>query len=126
MGLAYTAFYFSLFLPAVLTMSDPRPRNVTIDRPAGLLVIDWQDGAHCEYPLAGVRFICPCVQCRGGHEHMGLPIEPMELTQTPPPDVSTEVIGASFVGDYALQITWGDGHNSGIYGWSILRPLCPQ
>ena len=61
MGLAYTAFYFSLFLPAVLTMSDPRPRNVTIDRPAGLLVIDWQDGAHCEYPLpASVSSVRAC------------------------------------------------------------------
>lgn len=106
-------------------MSEPRPRSITIDRPRGLLIIDWMDGAHCEYPLAGIRNICPCVSCRGGHEYMGLPIDPAELTKTPPPGVSTEVVSAAFVGDYALQITWADGHNSGIYAWTLLRPLCP-
>lgn len=107
-------------------MSDPRPRNITVDRPRQVLVIDWLDGVHCEYPLPGLRFICPCVQCRGGHEYMGRMVEPAELFETPPPGVSTEVVGANFVGDYAIQIVWADGHNSGIYGWSLLRPLCPQ
>lgn len=105
--------------------TDPRPLSITLDRPRSLLVIDWQDGAHCEYPLPGVRFICPCVSCRGGHEFMGQAIDPADLYKTPPPGVSTEVTGAAFVGDYALQITWADGHGSGIYGWTLLRPLCP-
>lgn len=105
---------------------DSRPQSITLDRPRGLLLIDWQDGAHCEYPLAGIRFICPCVSCRGGHEFMGLAVDPADLQKTPPVGVSTEVTSAAFVGDYALQITWADGHSSGIYAWSLLRPLCPQ
>ncbi|MCP4198902.1 MAG: DUF971 domain-containing protein [Proteobacteria bacterium] len=104
----------------------PHPSHVTVDRPNNLLIVDWQDGAHCEYPLAGLRFICPCVQCRGGHEYMGLPIDPADLQSSPAPGVSTEVVGAHFVGDYAIQFVWADGHDSGIYGWTLLRPLCPQ
>jgi DUF971 family protein len=27
------------------------------------------------------------------------------------------------VGDYAIQITWDDGHNTGIYSWEYLSEL---
>jgi len=29
------------------------------------------------------------------------------------------------VGNYALRFTWGDGHNTGIYSFDLLRSLCP-
>jgi DUF971 family protein len=28
-------------------------------------------------------------------------------------------------GNYALQLHWSDGHNSGIYSWEYLRELQP-
>lgn len=28
------------------------------------------------------------------------------------------------VGNYALGLTWGDGHSTGIYTWRHLRALC--
>lgn len=107
-------------------INDPQPTNITIDRSRQLLIIDWLDGAHCEYPLPGIRYVCPCAECRGGHEFMGQPIDPADLYKTPPPGVSTEVVNAEILGGYALQITWADGHNAGIYAWTILRPLCPH
>jgi DUF971 family protein len=27
------------------------------------------------------------------------------------------------VGEYAIQITWKDGHNTGIYSWEYLQEL---
>lgn len=30
------------------------------------------------------------------------------------------------VGNHAIQITWVDGHNSGMYGWETLRKLDPE
>ena len=30
------------------------------------------------------------------------------------------------VGNYALQASWGDGHDSGIYTWDQLRTLFEQ
>lgn len=27
------------------------------------------------------------------------------------------------VGNYAVQAEWGDGHNTGIYSWDILRAI---
>ena len=89
-----------------------KPRTVTVNRQAGLLVIDWQDSHHSEYPLSGIRAVCPCVSCRGAQL----------FTQ---PNGSSEVQGAEFVGAYAISFTWADGHNTGIYTWSLLRSLCP-
>ena len=107
-------------------MSDPRPQNITVDRPNNLLIIDWLDGGHCEYPLAGIRFICPCAACKGGHEFMGVPVDPADIFKIPAPGISSEVVDASFVGDYGIQFAWADGHTGGLYSWAMLRPLCPQ
>jgi DUF971 family protein len=35
-----------------------------------------------------------------------------------------EVASIVAVGNYAIQITWGDGHNTGIYTYEHLRSLC--
>jgi len=29
------------------------------------------------------------------------------------------------VGNYAVSLTWKDGHNTGIYPFRLLRRLCP-
>jgi len=29
------------------------------------------------------------------------------------------------IGNHAIQITWDDGHNTGMYQWETLRELCP-
>ena len=38
------------------------------------------------------------------------------------PDVQ-EVTDVRMVGNYALNFTWADGHNAGIYTWELLRQL---
>lgn len=106
-----------------MVQSVEKPRTVTVNRPAALLVIDWQDGHHSEYPLSGVRAVCPCVSCRGGHAEMARPIARSQLFARP--DGSSEMQSAEFVGAYAINFTWADGHNSGIYAWPLLRGLCP-
>ena len=32
----------------------------------------------------------------------------------------------SAVGNYAVQPSWDDGHNTGIYTWEYLRLISPQ
>ncbi len=45
-----------------------------------------------------------------------IPLVSMEATRLE----SVEVIG-----NYALQLVWGDGHKFGIYTWEYLRQLSP-
>jgi len=35
-------------------------------------------------------------------------------------------VGAELVGQYALRITFSDGHDTGIYSWSYLRQIDPN
>ncbi|QDV90848.1 hypothetical protein RAS2_19320 [Phycisphaerae bacterium RAS2] len=40
-------------------------------------------------------------------------------------DRATQFVDAKVVGTYAIQITWGDGHSTGIYDFRYLRVITP-
>ncbi len=104
---------------------EPTPKNIAVSRSKGLLIIDWKDNHHSEYPLKGLRIACPCVACRGGHSKMGGAGTPAMLEGEIEPGASAELEGLEIVGNYGLQIVWKDGHSHGIYTWGYLRQLCP-
>lgn len=100
----------------------PKPTNVIADRQKRLLTIQWNDGTSCDYPFDGLRAICPCVSCKGGHSNMGGPPDHQKLYHSPETDLTLE--GLQAVGSYALQFNWSDGHWTGIYTWDYLREGC--
>jgi DUF971 family protein len=80
---------------------------------ASTLEIDFADGHHASYPHEILRGYCPCAMCQG---HQG------PIRFVPGGDLTLKHIGE--VGDYALSLTWGDGHATGIYTFAFLRALC--
>lgn len=103
----------------------PKPKKISASRSRGVLSIEWDDGHVSEYPFVGLRAACPCADCRGGHANMGQPGS-ADLLEIPLQQVqSAELEKLEKVGNYALQITWKDGHSFGIYSWDYLRELCP-
>ena len=102
-----------------------RPAKIVASRSKRLLTIDWEDGHHSDYPLSGLRAACPCAECRGGHEEMGEKGSPDMLQIPLAPAGNAELVQLEAVGNYALQLTWRDGHAFGIYTWEFLRDLCP-
>ncbi|MCA9883364.1 MAG: DUF971 domain-containing protein [Anaerolineae bacterium] len=102
-----------------------RPTGVTLNKTEGYLEITWSDDRVCKYPLSHLREACPCVECRGGHQNMGMEHAPKNLLELKPVRDYT-VNSLHQVGNYALQPVWNDGHDSGIYTWEYLRHLCPQ
>lgn len=103
-------------------MNAIRPTGVTADRSKRELVIGWSDGRECRYSYAGLRAICPCVTCKGGHANMGGPPDLERLRSASSPALTLEAIHQ--VGSYALQFVWSDGHDTGIYTWDYLRQAC--
>lgn len=101
------------------------PKGINLYRQEGYLEIAWSDDAVCKYPLSHLREACPCVECRGGHEYMGMDYAPRDLLELKPKR-SYEMTGLHMVGNYAIQPTWSDGHTTGIYTWEYLRYLCPD
>ncbi len=104
---------------------DIRPQSITLNRQQGQLEVVWADGLVSRYPLGHLREACPCVECRGGHANMGLEHAPDDLLKLAPRR-SYAITGLSAVGNYALQPSWDDGHQTGIYTWEYLRLLSPQ
>ena len=83
------------------------------------LAIRWNDGSECYLVLRDMRRTCPCAGCGGESDLLG---------RVAPPKVehnssSYEMRGWQMVGGYAIQPTWNDGHNTGIYSFDYLRRL---
>jgi DUF971 family protein len=100
------------------------PKDITLDQKADLLIIQWNDGRVCRYPLGPLRLACPCAECRGGHANMGRQSDPENLLHLIPTRHYV-VENLEIVGNYALQFYWNDGHHAGIYTWEYLYRLCP-
>ena len=84
------------------------------------LSILWDDEHASIISLHTLRDRCPCAGCQG---------ETVLLkTYIPEPQPQLpgryNIIGIHQVGHYAIQISWGDRHSTGIYTWEYLRNLC--
>jgi len=92
----------------------PPPTDVELDR-ASSLTLRWPDGAVTQYALDDLRRNCPCAECRGVREQGRVP------GPGPHAPAPLTAIDAKLVGNWGLMIRWSDGHETGIYAWSILR-----
>jgi DUF971 family protein len=94
-------------------------RPVQVAKIGSELAIAWEDGTEHFFPLEFLRRACPCAACGGEPDVLGRVVRP-EVTFS---DGSFELSGYDFIGGYALQPRWGDGHSTGIYSWNYLRRL---
>jgi DUF971 family protein len=101
-----------------------QPVDIELDRSKELR-IRWADGQLCVYPLALLRRACPCAACRTERERLtaggGLPV--VREIQAQRDMAYAETV--ELIGQYALRLTWKDGHDAGIYDYELLRSLCP-
>lgn len=105
-----------------------RPANLHLDRKEGLR-IDWSDGRVSRYSLAFLRKRCPCATCRTTRQEKSVIPAHTGLSLTVLPagiDRATVFADAKLVGNYAIQITWADGHSTGIYDFRYLRVIDEQ
>jgi prepilin-type processing-associated H-X9-DG protein len=114
------------------TPPDPRkkPTSVKIHVSSGSGVdITWADGHASHYDFAYLREECPCATCNDER------IKKAELKSAAPGFASSPVLpmfkpkpraqAATQVGNYAIQISFTDGHSTGIYSYDHLRSICP-
>lgn len=100
-----------------------QPRAVALKRRESLR-IEWADGHVSVFPLAVLRTACPCASCRDKREKDA--DNPLRIVQAATDQARMVVAaGAEIVGNYALRITWEDGHDTGIYDFRMLRELDP-
>ena len=114
------------------TPIDPRkkPISIKVHVSNGTGVdITWADGHSSHYEFAYLRDECPCATCndeRGKKEAFkslstGFVSSPVLPMFKPKPRAQA----ATQVGNYAIQISFTDGHSTGIYSYEHLRSICP-
>ncbi|TFH37899.1 MAG: DUF971 domain-containing protein [Anaerolineales bacterium] len=101
-----------------------KPINMKASRRRAVLTIEWSRLSSCDLSFADLRAACPCAECRGTHgATKAKPLtDGLELTIRS--DNASQLESITPVGNYAIQISWKDGHSHGIYSWDYLRELC--
>lgn len=84
------------------------------------LLITWQDDNVSKINLEYLRKECPCASCKGETVLLKTYRPPKQTSSSPE---MYKVKDIKTVGGYAIQITWKDGHNTGIYTWEYLSQL---
>ena len=87
------------------------------------LAIVWDDGREDYLPFEMLRRNCPCAMCRGERDLLG---NVYRGPNRPLTERSFQLVSHRTVGGYALQITWADGHNDGIYSYETLRTMAEE
>ena len=101
-----------------MSPSDPRtdPEEIGPTEDGARLRIRWGDGAAHEYVPREVRLLCPCAG--SVDETTGVRTLRPEMV-----DDGVYPTAIHYVGRYALQFMWSDGHSTGIYTYDYLRDL---
>lgn len=100
-----------------------RPKAIAVERSKGELVIEWANQHTSVFVLRWLRANCPCATCREERRSAALETDILKLSSGPLP--SMQIADATLVGNYAIRLVWTDGHDAGIYAFSLLRASCP-
>ena len=91
--------------------------------------ITWADGHASHYEFAYLRDECPCATCNDerGKKDVFAAAAPAAGSFAPLPMFKPKprAQAATVVGNYAVQISFTDGHATGIYSYDHLRTICP-
>ena len=102
---------------AGLDKHTPTPQDITVHSQSRVLEIAFSDGARFRIPFELMRVYSPSAEVQGHGPGQ-------ELLQTGKREVGINALEA--VGNYAVQPTFSDGHDSGIFSWDYLYFLGAQ
>ena len=102
---------------AGLQAGAPTPQDITVHSASRVLEISFSDGASFRIPFELMRINSPSAEVQGHGPGQ-------EVLQTGKRGVGITALAP--VGNYAVQPTFSDGHDSGIFSWDFLYFLGSQ
>ena len=94
--------------------ASPWPTELTLDRPARLLHVTFDDARQYALSFEFLRVHSPSAEVRGHGPGQG-------VLQLDKQDVG--IVELRPVGNYGVLIVFSDGHDSGIFSWAWLREI---
>ena len=96
-----------------VTIMRDAPTNIKLKRAEGVLEITWGDAAPRRYLAKRLRCECGCAGCVD--ERTG--VRALDVNAV---SVDIGITQFELVGNYALKLSFSDGHDTGIYTWDRL------
>ncbi len=100
-----------------MASEDRIPEGVQLHRKSRELELRYAGGEQYRLPCEYLRVYSPSAEVRGhgpGQETLQAGKRDVNITAIKP------------VGNYALQLVFDDGHDSGLYAWDYLYQLCQE
>lgn len=96
------------------TSKNPVPTEIRHQKSANRLEVDFNTGETFQFSAELLRIASPSAEVQG---HGG--------QKPPPPEGKDSVTLTDIkpVGNYAVRLIFSDGHDSGLYSWSVLYDL---
>jgi DUF971 family protein len=95
-------------------MLKPLPLEIKLRTESRLLEVTFDDGSYFKMPFEYLRVFSPSAEVKGHGGGEG-------ILQTGKEAVT--IVGVEPIGNYALRLVFDDGHNTGLYSWSLLHEL---
>ncbi len=92
----------------------PHPLDIKLRTQSRLLAVSFDDGSTFELPFEYLRVFSPSAEVRGHGGGEGVLV------------TGKQAVGISRVepvGNYALRLVFDDGHDTGLYTWTLLYEL---
>jgi DUF971 family protein len=99
---------------AGLTANSPQPTSITVHQQSRVLEVGFSDGREFRIPFELMRVYSPSAEVQGHGPGQ-------EVLQTGKREVG--IVSLAPVGNYGIQPTFSDGHDSGIFSWDYLYHL---
>lgn len=95
-------------------MSEPWPTELRVSPDKRQLNVRFDDGSAFSLPAEYLRVTSPSAEVQGHSP---------EQRQTVPGQIDATIQGVQPVGNYAVRLVFGDGHDTGIFSWAYLAEL---
>jgi DUF971 family protein len=91
-----------------------QPTDIKLRTQSRILEVCFDDGSRFELPFEYLRVFSPSAEVTGHSAGEG-------ILQVGKENVG--ISGVDPVGNYALRLKFDDGHDTGLYSWTLLREL---
>ncbi len=92
----------------------PQPTDIKLRTLSRILDVRFDDGSSFELPFEYLRVFSPSAEVTGHGIGDG-------ILQTGKEEV--RITGVEPIGNYALRLVFDDGHDTGLYTWTVLHDL---
>jgi len=98
-------------------MATNAPTDIKLHKKSATLELGYADGACNTFSAEFLRIHSPSAEVRGHGKGQ-------EILQTGKRQV--KIVNLESVGNYAIKLSFSDGHDTGIYSWTYLQELATE